>query len=104
MRKATPINEKADKEINDLLPNKNDEKSNLIRLLVAVLSYLSDDEVEEIDIDYLFDNTEGLREWWDQYRESNRKKIEEEIKKSLGELSLKDLESIHEKINEKRNE
>ncbi|WP_332694510.1 hypothetical protein [Halalkalibacter lacteus] len=98
MRKATPINEKTDKEIIDILPNKKDEIGNLNRLLAAVLNYLSDEEVEEIDIEYLLDNTEGLREWWDQYRESNRKKIAEEIKKSLGELSLKELESIHKKI------
>jgi hypothetical protein len=98
MRKATPINEKTDKEIIDILPNKKDEIGNLNRLLAAVLNYLSDDEVEEIDIEYILDNTEGLREWWDQYRESNRKKITEEIKKSLGKLSLKELESIREKI------
>ncbi|MBP3952251.1 hypothetical protein [Bacillus suaedae] len=77
------------------------EIENLNRLLAAVLTYLSDDEVEEIDIEYLLTNTEGLRDWWENYRESNRKLIEDEIKKSLGDLSLKELERIHEKIKEK---
>lgn len=77
------------------------EIENLNRLLAAVLTYLSDDEVEEIDIEYLLTNTEGLRDWWEKYRESNRKLIEDEIKKSLGDLSLKELERIHEKIKEK---
>ena len=62
-----------------------------------------DDELEELDIEYLLDDTEGLREWWDRYRESNRKQIEEEIKKSLGELSLKELEKIREKNKDKQN-
>ncbi|MDZ5471377.1 hypothetical protein SM124_06415 [Bacillus sp. 31A1R] len=79
-----------------------DEIEKLNRLLGVVMEYLSDDEVEEIDIEYLLKNTEGLREWWDQYRERNRKQIEEEIKKSLGELSLEELESIREKIKEKQ--
>lgn len=74
------------------------EIQNLNRLLAAVLNYLSDDEVEVIDIEYLLQNTEGLQEWWDQYKEKNRKKIEEEIKKSLGNLSMEELESIREKI------
>jgi hypothetical protein len=74
------------------------EVQNLNRLLAAVLNYLSDDEVEVIDIEYLLQNTEGLQEWWDQYKEKNRKKIEEEIKKSLGNLSMEELESIREKI------
>jgi hypothetical protein len=77
---------------------KKDEIENLNRLLGAVLNYLSDDEVEVIDIEYLLNNTEGLQEWWDQYRERNRKQIEEEIKKSLGELSIEELESLREKI------
>ena len=79
----------------------NEEIETVQRLLASVLNYLSDDEVEEMDFDYLLDNTEGLREWWEKYRESNRKQLEEEIKKSLSELSLKDLQSIHEKIKEK---
>ncbi|MDN3018276.1 hypothetical protein PH210_19030 [Paenibacillus sp. BSR1-1] len=105
-RKAAPsVNEDTDLEANDLLPEKeNDEAeiANLNRMLAATLNYLSDDEVEEIDIEYLLDHTEGLREWWDRYRESNRKEIEEEIKKSLGELSLKELEMIREQIKEKQ--
>ncbi|MGM0903720.1 MAG: hypothetical protein ACQEXB_21800 [Bacillota bacterium] len=79
-----------------------DEIQNLNRMLAAVLIYLSDDEVEEIDIEYLLDNTEGLREWWEQYRESNKKQVEEEIKKSLGDLSLKELETILEQIKDKK--
>lgn len=103
-RKAASVNEETDQETNDLLLNEKtneEEVSKLNRLLAAVLNYLSDDEVEEIDIEYLLKNTEGLREWWDHYRESNRKQIEEEIKNSLGELSLEELESIREKIKEK---
>ncbi|MCT8136762.1 hypothetical protein H1D32_02720 [Anaerobacillus sp. CMMVII] len=69
--------------------------------LAAVLNYLSDDDVEEIDIEYLLKNTEGLQEWWDNYRESNRQQIEEEIKNALGDLSLEELEAIREKIKEK---
>jgi hypothetical protein len=75
-----------------------DEIENLNRMLAAVLIYLSDDEVEEIDIEFLLDNTEGLRDWWEQYRERNKKQVEEEIKKSLGNLSLKELETILEQI------
>ncbi|URM32718.1 hypothetical protein LLY41_20815 [Cytobacillus firmus] len=75
-----------------------DEISKLNRMLASVLNYLSDDEVEEIDIEYLLANTEGLRDWWEQYRESNKKQIEEEIKKSLGSLSLEELETIREQI------
>ncbi|MFD0048379.1 hypothetical protein ACFVHQ_03390 [Actinomycetes bacterium NPDC127524] len=76
---------------------------NTSRLLGEVLTYLSDDEVEEIDIEYLLDHTEGLRDWWDQYRENNRKQIEEEIKNSLNKLPLNELESIREKIKQKTN-
>ncbi|WP_335714746.1 hypothetical protein [Neobacillus drentensis] len=107
-RKAAPsINDDTDLDTNDLLPEKEkdeheDEVANLNRMLAATLNYLSDDEVEEIDIEYLLDHTEGLREWWNRYRESNRKEIEEEIKKSLGELSLKELEMIREQIKEKQ--
>lgn len=75
-----------------------DEVENLNRMLGAVLTYLSDDEVEEIDIEFLLENTQGLRMWWDKFRERNRKSIEEEIKKSLGELSLEELEQIREQI------
>lgn len=98
-RKGTQINEGAGSEIANNEEEKEIEKLN--RLLAAVLNYLSDDEIEEIDIDYLLKNTDGLREWWDEYRESNRNEIEEEIKNSLSELSLKELESIREKIKEK---
>jgi hypothetical protein len=38
-----------------------DEKMRLSRLLGAVKRYLSDDQVAEIDIGYLHENTEGLR-------------------------------------------
>ncbi len=73
----------------------------LNHMLAAVLNYISDDEVEEIDIEYILENTEGLREWWEKYRENNRKKLEKEIKESLSNLSLEELESIHEKIKDK---
>jgi hypothetical protein len=99
-RKANEKNEDADLELANEA-NSEDEIARLNRFLAAVLNYISDDDIEEIDIDYLLKNTEGLREWWDQYRETNRKQIEEEIKKSLGELSLEELESIREKIKEK---
>lgn len=78
-----------------------DEISKLNTMLAAVLKYLSDDDVEEIDIEVLLTNTEGLREWWDQYRERNRKQIEVEIQKSLSNLTLEELESIREQIKEK---
>jgi hypothetical protein len=51
-------------------------------------------------MEYLLDHTEGLREWWEEYRESNRKLIEKEIKESLSELPLKDLEKIRNQIKE----
>ena len=76
---------------------KDDEVDHLNRMLAAVLNYLLDEEVEEIDIEYLLNNTEGLREWWEQYREKNRKQIEDEIKISLEKLPLEELESIREK-------
>lgn len=85
------------KSLNEDQPQMDD----LSRMLAAVLNYLSDDEIEEIDIEYLFEHTEGLREWWDQYRERNRKLIEQEIKNSLSNLSLEELESIHEKVKNK---
>jgi hypothetical protein len=79
---------------------KDDEVDHLNRMLAAVLNYLLDEEVEEIDLEYLLNNTEGLREWWEQYREKNRKEIEDEIKISLEKLPLEELESIREKIKE----
>lgn len=87
----------ADENQNSEMLNQ-DEVANLNRMLAAVLNYLSDEEVEVIDIEYLLENTEGLRVWWDQYRERNRKKIEEEIKKSLSDLTLEELENIREQI------
>lgn len=75
-----------------------DQVEKLTRFLAAVLEYISDDDIEVIDIEYLLTNTEGLREWWEQYQEKNRKKLEKEIRNSLGELSLQELQSIHEQI------
>ncbi|MED1201656.1 hypothetical protein [Heyndrickxia acidicola] len=101
-RKAIPINELTDKEKNHSTPNKENKNSigDLNRMLASVLDYISDDDVEEIDMEYLLDHTEGLREWWEEYRESNRKLIEKEIKESLSELPLKDLEKIRNQIKE----
>src|SRR4051812_15163284 len=70
---------------------KDDEVNPLNRILAAVQNYLLDEEVEEIDLEYLLNNTEGLREWWEQYREKNRKEIEDEIKISLEKLPLEEL-------------
>jgi len=103
-RRSAQTNE-ADKENIFHLPNNQqnkDEVGNLSRMLAAVLDYLSDEEVEEIDVQYILENTEGLREWWNLYRESNRKLIEEEIRESLGELSLEELQRIREQIKEKQ--
>jgi hypothetical protein len=82
-------------------PNKESETAKLNRLLGAVMRYLSDDEQEEIDIEYLLENTEGLRDWWSEYRELDRKRVEEEIKNSLTNLSLEELENIREQIRTK---
>jgi hypothetical protein len=104
-RKPEQTNETSDKEKIVHLPNNQqnkDEIGNLTRMLAAVLDYLSDEEVEEIDIEYIVDKTEGLREWWARYRESNRKQIEEEIRESLGELSLEELQRIRKQITEKQ--
>jgi len=104
-RKSTVTNDTSDKEIIEHLSNNQqtkDEIGNISRMLAAVLDYLSDDEVDEIDIEYILNKTEGLREWWDQYRESNRKLIEEEIKESLGDLSLEELQRIREQIKDKQ--
>lgn len=95
----------AEKESNVVPLNKESSKdqiAELNRMLAAVMNYISDDEVEEIDVTYLLQNTEGLKEWWDVYKESNRKDVEEEIKKSLNKLSLKELEQIREQIKEKQ--
>ncbi|KRF51961.1 hypothetical protein ASG97_08880 [Bacillus sp. Soil745] len=80
---------------------KESEAAKLNRLLGAVMRYLSDDEQEEIDIEYLLENTEGLRDWWSEYRELDRKRVEEEIKNSLTDLSLEELENIREQIRTK---
>lgn len=78
------------------------EKNEMLeQMLAAVLNYLSDDEIEEIDLEYLLTNTKDLRQWWDQYREKNKKQVEDEIKKSLSRLTLEELESIREQIKEK---
>jgi hypothetical protein len=102
-RKAAVINEESQEE--EQLPvkdQKKDEIQQLQNMLAAVLNYLSDDEVEEIDMEYLLDHTEGLREFWNQYLEKNRQKVEEEIKKSLGDLPLEDLEKIREQIKKRK--
>lgn len=79
-----------------------DDINELSRMLAAILTYLSDDDIEVIDIEYLLDHTDGLREWWEHYREQNRKQIEEEITQSLVELSLEELERLHQQIKEKK--
>lgn len=81
-----------------------DEVSRLNRMLAAVMKYISDDEIVEIDIEYLLNRTEGLRTWWEEFREKDRKRVEEEIKKSLSGLPLEELERIHEQINRKNKE
>jgi hypothetical protein len=106
-RKSTQTNEEIENDKILQLPNKeqsNDETGDLTRMLAAVLDYLSDEEVEVIDLEYILDHTEGLRDWWNRYRESNRKLIEEEIRDSLSELSLEELEKIREQIKEKQND
>ncbi|MDM5212608.1 hypothetical protein QUF94_14355 [Peribacillus sp. NJ4] len=97
------VSAKNDSEEKDTLasPDKESELGKLNRLLGAVMRYLSDDEQEEIDIEYLLENTEGLRDWWSQYRELDRKRVEEEIKNSLTDLSLEELETIREQIRTK---
>ena len=94
---------KDDLEVKDTpaSPDKESEVAKLNRLLGAVMRYLSDDEQEEIDIEYLLENTEGLRDWWSEYRELDRKRVEEEIKNSLTDLSLEELENIREQIRTK---
>ncbi|MFE0506887.1 hypothetical protein ACWF7H_23790 [Peribacillus butanolivorans] len=99
-----PVNKENEENENKVSPLvKENEIVQLNRLLGAVMKYLSDDEQEEIDIEYLLENTEGLRDWWNKYRELDRKRIEEEIKKSLGDLSLEELETIREQIRNKEN-
>ena len=103
MPRKQASNESSEEDPQDLSQAKiykDDEVDHLNRMLAAVLNYLLDEEVEEIDLEYLLNNTEGLREWWEQYREKNRKEIEDEIKISLEKLPLEELESIREKIKE----
>ncbi|QCR31189.1 hypothetical protein [Lysinibacillus sp. SGAir0095] len=98
-RKSSQTNEELENEKIEEVPNNlQSEMENVSRMLAAVLDYLADEENEEIDIEYLFDKTEGLREWRKQYQEKNRKLIEEEIKKSLGDLSFEELQKIREQI------
>lgn len=80
------------------LEDKEDEAGRLNRMLAAVMKYISDDAIVEIDIAYLLENTTGLRKWWDEYREKDRKRIAEEINKSLGGLTLEELEKIRAQI------
>jgi len=102
-RKSAQANEESenDEKMDEVPNNPQSEIDNLSRMLAAVLDYLADEENEEIDIEYLFDKTEGLREWRKQYQEKNRKLIEDEIKKSLGSLSFDELQKIREQIKEK---
>ena len=92
-----------------ILPNAHQEQQqghtmdDLTRMLASVLNYLSDDENEVIDVEFIFDNTEGLRDWWSDYKEKNRQLIEEEIKESLGELSIEELQRIRNQIKERQN-
>lgn len=79
-----------------------DDINELSRMLAAVLTYLSDDDIEVIDIEHLLDRTDGLREWWKHYREQSRKQIEEEIRESLVDLSLEELERLRQQIIEKK--
>jgi hypothetical protein len=104
-RKSAQISEETEMETDAPTSQKKvNDADNLTRMLGAVLTYLTDDDLEEIDIEGFIDSTEGLRDWWEQYQEGNKKQIEEEIKKSLGELSLKELQKIQEKIKEKQEE
>jgi hypothetical protein len=104
-RRTDAANEEKQGEKLDIQPalkaEKEDEIENLNKMLGAVMRYISDDEIVEIDIEYLLDNTKGLRSWWNDFREKDRKRVEEDIKKSLSGLSLEELEKIHEQIQEK---
>lgn len=106
-KKATDHSEEKENEQQEKVTQQaepKDEVEVLNHMLAAVLNYISDDEVEVIDIEYLLSNTEGLREWWDQYRERNRKDIEAEISNALGGLSIEELEELREKIKGKDKE
>ncbi|WP_299736880.1 hypothetical protein [uncultured Rossellomorea sp.] len=95
-RKSASSTEKTEEQIQE-----KENVDRLERMLAAVLNYLSDDEIEEIDIEYLLTNTEDLRDWWEHYQEKNKKQIEDEIKKSLNKLTLEELENIRMQIREK---
>jgi hypothetical protein len=95
-RKSASSSEKTEEQLQE-----KENVDRLERMLAAVLNYLSDDEIEEIDIEYLLTNTEDLRDWWEQYQEKNKKQIEDEIKKSLNKLTLEELENIRKQIREK---
>ncbi|MFC7784075.1 hypothetical protein ACFQWC_06190 [Rossellomorea sp. GCM10028870] len=95
-RKSASSTEKTEEQIQE-----KENVDRLERMLAAVLNYLSDDEIEEIDIEYLLTNTEDLRDWWEHYKEKNKKQIEDEIKKSLNKLTLEELENIRMQIREK---
>lgn len=102
-RKSSQTNDESEKEKIIETPIREqggDEAENLTRMLAAVLDYLSDEENEVIDVEYIIDNTEGLRDWWKQYKENNRKRIEEEIAATLGDLSFEQLKKIREQIKE----
>jgi transposase-like protein len=90
------------KDNSDELIQENETIDKLEKMLAAVLHYLSDDEIEEIDLEYLLANTENLRDWWKNYQEKNKKKIEDEIKASLNMLSFEELENIREQIKKKK--
>jgi transposase-like protein len=90
------------KDNSDELIQENETIEKLEKMLAAVLHYLSDDEIEEIDLEYLLANTENLRDWWKNYQEKNKKKIEDEIKASLNMLSFEELENIREQIKKKK--
>lgn len=104
-RKSAQSTEGSDGDTDSHLSNNQqnkDEIRKLSRMLAAVLEYLSDEEIEEIDIDYILEKTEGLREWWNLYQEKNRKLIEKEIKESLSDLPLEELQRIREQIKNKQ--
>ncbi|MET3508566.1 hypothetical protein [Halalkalibacter oceani] len=91
-------NEQINEQKNNVVNLDTSENKKLTEWLGFILDYLSDETNEEIDVEYLFDNAEGLREWWEQYQENNRKIIIEEIKNKLGKLSLEELKEIREKV------
>lgn len=104
-RKSAQSNEGSDGDTVSHLSNNQqikDEIGKLSHMLAAVLEYLSDEEIEEIDIDYILEKTEGLRDWWNLYQEKNRKIIEKEIKESLSNLPLEELQRIREQIKNKQ--